>query len=349
MTINGGAASRPGKLWALIAAACILLVTLIGCGGGSSHEHAQRQFTFSGTHPIKVTCTTGQVADIVREVGKPHVQVQHLMHGGTDPHLYEASLDDLRRIRKADIVFYSGLHLEGKMVSILESHARRHACYAVTADLEESRLLGGDANTDGGMAHDPHVWFDVPLWAECVKHVGEVLAEFDAAHAGDYIANATRYAEQLMRLHEEIAEKYRQIPEAQRVLITAHDAFGYLGRRYGLDVRGIQGLSTEAEAGVGDIKASVDVLVERNVKAVFVESSVPERFVHSLIAEARNRGHEVTVGGELYSDGMGQPGSAGETYVGMVRHNAKTIVEALKWASRQSRQPRRRRPWKSTT
>ena len=311
-----------------------ILLAVAGCGSAGSttndpHEHGPKTtlvtHKFTGQHPIKVVCTTGMVADLARNVGGKHVEVESLMGAGVDPHLYKASPGDLSLLSGADVVFYSGLHLEGKMTDIFDKLARKKPAIAVADGIPEERIL-----TAEGAAHDPHVWFDVSLWSQAAGTVSDSLAAFDPPNAEEYKANATAYQARLAKLHEEATTKILTIPKDQRVLVTAHDAFRYFGRAYDIEVRGIQGISTDSEAGVKQINDLVTFLVERKIKAVFVETSVSDQNIRSLLEGAASRRHKVVIGGELFSDAMGNEGTPEGTYEGMVRHNVETIVKALK-------------------
>jgi manganese/zinc/iron transport system substrate-binding protein len=239
-------------------------------------------------------------------------------------------LGDQRRLEEADAVFYNGLHLEGRLTDVLENLGKRKATIAVTDVLvrEHQERLLKPAEFEG--AYDPHVWFDVELWSKCVAPVRDQLAELDPDHAEAYRANAKRYVEQLLELDQECRDQLMTVPSEQRLLVTAHDAFGYFGKAYDVEVHGLQGISTVDEADLANVNRLVELLVDRKIKAVFVESSVPERNVRNLIQGCAARGHEVVKGGELFSDAMGEPGTPEGTYLGMVRHNLRTIVEALK-------------------
>jgi manganese/zinc/iron transport system substrate-binding protein len=271
--------------------------------------------------------TTGMVADSVRNVGAKHVKVTALMGPGTDPHLYKANERDIRLISGADMVFISGLHLEGKLGDVLRAAGKAKPVIAV-ADILDTATLREPPGNPG--AHDPHVWFDVSMWASTLDAVKDALVRQDPEHAADYERNAETYRTQLRELHEWCRQTISTIPESGRVMITAHDAFGYFGRAYAIEVRGIQGISTESEAGVREINDLVDLIVSRGVKAVFVESSVPRKNIEALIEGAKARGGDVRVGGELFSDAMGAEGTPEGTYIGMVRHNVETIVNALR-------------------
>lgn len=278
-------------------------------------------------YPYRAVATTGMVADIVRHVAGDKAEVANLIGEGVDPHLYKPTRNDVVALQEADIVFYSGLLLEGKMTDVLVKLARRgKAVYAVTELLSEKDLLEPPA-LEGH--YDPHVWMDVSAWSRAVEAVSRSLGEFDSSNAAYYTDNAKRYRAELDTLHEYTRRVIASIPEGRRVLVTAHDAFGYFGRAYGIEVRGIQGISTESEAGLEDINRLVDFLVERDVRAVFVETSVAEKNVRALLEGARSKGRTVTIGGGLFSDAMGAPGTYEGTYIGMIDHNATTIARAL--------------------
>ncbi|MDF2627900.1 MAG: transporter permease protein [Symbiobacteriaceae bacterium] len=274
---------------------------------------------------LKVTVTTGMIADIGRNVGGAHVEVTSLMGSGVDPHLYKASEGDIAKLSAAQMIFYNGLHLEGRMADIFVRMAATKPTVPVAEGIDESLLLETSAQTE-----DPHIWFDVSLWMKATEVVRDRLAEHDAAHKADYVKNAEAYLAQLQELDRYAREQLATVPKAQRVMVTAHDAFSYFGRAYDVEVMGLQGISTAAEYGLNDVQRLVDVLVERKIKAVFVESSVPKRSIEALVEGAKAKGHEVVIGGQLFSDAMGAEGTPEGTYVGMVRHNVDTIVGALK-------------------
>ena len=319
--------------------ACVALAMVVtGCGNssGGSGERADAhgrpqggpiavERTYAGAYPIDVVCTTGMVADLARHVGGDKVKVTQIMGDGVDPHLYKASPGDVTRLSAADVIFYSGLHLEGKMGDVFVRMARRKPTFAVTEHLDEATVLDTSEGT-----HDPHVWFDVSLWGQAAGVVRDALSAFDPPNADGYRGRAAAYQKELAKLHEEAKRQIGGIPKERRVLVTAHDAFRYFGRAYDIEVKGIQGISTESEAGVKDVNDLVDFLVRRGVKAVFVETSVSDRNVKALLEGCRARGHTVAVGGELFSDAMGKAGTPEGTYAGMVRHNVETIVKALK-------------------
>jgi len=299
------------------------VLALAGCNGGTAVKQATA--TFSGRYPIQIVATTGMVADLVRNVGGPHVHVTQLMNAGVDPHLYKASPGDIRHLSEKDAVFYSGKHLEGKMADVLENLANTKRSVAVTDGIKDADLL---RNAEGAV--DPHLWFDVALWQQACGRVKDVLCEFDPPHAEDYKQAWQKYDAELTKLHQETKQRLATIEPSRRVLVTAHDAFHYFGRAYSIEVKSIQGISTESEASVKQVNDLVSFIVERQIKAVFVESSVPEKNIKALVEGCASRGHTVVIGGELFSDAMGPEGSPGGTYTGMVRQNVETIVNALK-------------------
>lgn len=275
---------------------------------------------------IKVITTTGMIADAVRNVGKERVEVKALMGPGVDPHMYKASEGDVIRMIDADIIFYNGLHLEGKLAEVLAQLQRRVKTVAVSDGISHQLLL---SHTGFHGNYDPHIWFDVRLWKAGVKIIEESLAELDTVHADFYQQNAEGYMQILSELNEYVYQQAQKIPAEKRVLITAHDAFNYFGRAYGFDVHGLQGLSTVAETGTADIQNLAKFIVEREIPAIFVESSVPPRYIEALQAAVKARGFNVTIGGSLYSDALGTENSSEGTYVGMIRYNIDTIVNAL--------------------
>lgn len=324
LTGLGHGGLRRGWLAGLLAVAVMLLG---GCGDGEPAATGEGEAKGPTAYPYKAAATVGMIADIVRNVAGDKVQVEGIIGEGVDPHLYKPTRSDVVTLSNADIVFYNGLMLEGKMGDVLVRVARQgKPVYAVT----EQILDQGDYVITNETKHfDPHVWMDVSGWIRAVAVVRDALSQFDPENADDYQANAKAYTQKLEQLDAYAKQVIQSIPENQRVLVTAHDAFNYMGRAYGLEVRGIQGLSTESEAGVSDIEQLVDYLATNNIPAVFVETSVADKNVRALVEGAHARGHDVAIGGSLFSDAMGPGGTYEGTYIGMIDHNATTIARAL--------------------
>lgn len=277
---------------------------------------------------LNIVATTTMLADLSKAIGKEHVKVDGLMGPGIDPHLYQASAGDVTLMQNADVVVYNGLHLEGKMGEIFESLTDRGSKVICIEDgLPKDQLLSWENDSS---VHDPHIWFDVSLWKSAAKTVAGQLSEADPEHSADYKKNLEAYTAELEALDTYIKDRIKEIPKEQRVLITAHDAFQYFGKAYGLEVRGLQGISTDAEAGTADVSSLADFITERKIKAIFVESSVPPKTIEALQAAVKSKGFDVTIGGELYSDSLGGVNSGAETYLLTVKANVDTIVGALK-------------------
>jgi len=274
-----------------------------------------------------VVATTSIVGDLVRMIGGNDLQLQTLMGAGVDPHLYKPSAGDVRVMASAQVVVYNGLHLEGKMTEVLAEMGTRGVETVAVGECISPDALLPVAGFDN--LHDPHVWFDVGLWAEAATCLREALVRIDPAHAEDYEIRGRALVIDLERLDVWVRDQVATLPEDRRVLVTAHDAFSYFGRAYGMEVRGLLGVSTAAEAGTADVKALAAFIAERGLPAVFVESSVPPRYVEALIEAVVARGGEVTIGGSLYSDALGSPGGPAGDYFGTVRANVKTIVVAM--------------------
>lgn len=269
----------------------------------------------------------GMVHDIVAQVVGDQGRTVSLMGEGVDPHLYKPTRDDVSRILKADILFYCGLMLEGRMAdTFLKASRAGIPVYPVTERIDEEYLM----EPPGFEGHwDPHVWMDVQAWARCVEVVENALVEKDPAHEAIYRENSRAYRARLAELDEYVRQVISSIPASQRILITAHDAFGYFGRAYGIQVKAPQGISTESEAGVADINALVDFIVGNQIPALFVETTVADKNLRAVIEGAASKGHQLVIGGELFSDAMGEPGTYRGTYIGMIDHNATTIARAL--------------------
>ena len=300
--------------------ASFLLAACSPSAGGSELPITERT--------INVVTTTGMIADVVKNVGGDRVQVTALMGPGVDPHLYKASEGDVLRLQEADVIFYNGLHLEAQMGDVLERLNDFGIKTVAVTDKIDRALLESPPEFQGN--YDPHVWFDVTLWMKAVEQVSETLVEMDPDSGSSYEANAQAYLTELEILHQYVPDQADTIPAEQRILITAHDAFNYFGGAYGFEVRGLQGISTEAQAGTADVQALASFIVEKHIPAIFVESSVPQRNVEAVQAAVQAQGFEVKIGGSLFSDAMGDAGTPEGSYVGMVRHNVNTIVEALR-------------------
>ncbi|PTB82136.1 manganese transporter [Alloalcanivorax venustensis] len=274
-----------------------------------------------------VVATTGQIADAIKEISGDHLQVSALMGPGVDPHLYKATQSDLSKLDKAEVIFYNGLHLEGQMLDIFEQMAKDKTVLAVGETLDEKQLLASDTDA---MLHDPHIWFDIELWKGVVKAISTQLQEEYPEFKADFQTNEAAYLKKLDDLQSYAEKRVNEIPQQQRILVTAHDAFNYFGRSQGFEVRGLQGLSTDSEYGVKDVQEMVDFLVENKIKALFIESSVSDKAMKAVIEGAKEKGHDIVIGGELFSDAMGAEGTTEGTYIGMYQHNIDTIVDALK-------------------
>lgn len=299
---------------------CLMTVMMItGC------QKAEQKKT---SDTLNIVATTTMLADLSRVIGGEHVNVDGLMGPGIDPHLYQASAGDVTLMQNADVVVYNGLHLEGKMGEIFQSLTDRGSTVICIEDgLPKDQLLSWE---DDSSVHDPHIWFQVSLWKSAAKTVADRLSEADPSHAQAYKKNLEAYTLELEKLDTYIRDRINEIPKDQRVLITAHDAFQYFGKAYGLEVRGLQGISTDAEAGTADVSTLADFITKRKIKAVFVESSVPPKTIEALQAAVKSKGFDVAIGGELYSDSLGGKNSGAETYLLIVKANVDTIVGALK-------------------
>jgi manganese/zinc/iron transport system substrate-binding protein len=300
------------------------LAALLAAGGCSEAGSGPRR-----EGPLRVVTTIGMIADGAQRIAGPHAEVVALMGPGIDPHLYKASEGDVRRLTEADLILYNGLHLEGKMGDVLVKLARSRPVVAVSEAVPEGELR--EPPELAGL-YDPHLWFDVRLWSRTVEPMVEALVELLPEHAEELRARGEAWRLELLELDRWVEARIGEIPREQRVLVTAHDAFGYFGRRYGIEVVGLQGISTLAEASLQDMERVIDLVASRRIPAIFVESSVPPRSIEAVQAATARRGHRVAIGGELFSDAMGPAGTPEGTYPGMVRHNVDTIVEGLKGA-----------------
>lgn len=283
--------------------------------------------TSAQDEPINVVATTGMIADIVQNVGGEKVEVHQLMGAGVDPHLYRATDSDVDLLLEAEIIFYNGLNLEARLTDIFEQIGEERPVVAVAEVIPEENLLIWPAYNN---ASDPHVWMDVELWMMATEAVRDGLVAFDPDNEVEYVENAEAYLEELEELNTYAEEQIASIPEEQRVLVTAHDAFQYFGLAYGIEVFAPQGISTETEAGIADIRRIIELIEERQIPAIFVETSVPPDVVEAIIAGVEDAGQALSIGGSLYSDAMGEPDTEEGTYIGMIRHNVDTVVTALR-------------------
>lgn len=282
----------------------------------------------SSNGKLNIVITTTMITDLVNNIGGDKINVQGLMGSGVDPHLYKASEGDVSKLANADLIFYGGLHLEGKLVEVFEKMERQHIkTIAVSDALDVKSLIGSEYFASN---YDPHIWFDVKNWELITTYVADQLSEADPENREFYQENGQKYLEKLKVLDADIKSIINTLPENKRILVTAHDAFNYFGQAYGFQVVGLQGLSTATEAGVQDVQNLAGFIIDNKVKAIFVESSVPKRTIEALQAAVNSKGHNVAIGGTLYSDALGNAGTDEGTYIGMFKYNVTTIVNALK-------------------
>jgi manganese/zinc/iron transport system substrate-binding protein len=273
-----------------------------------------------------VVVTTSMLTDLVKNIGGDLIDLQGLMGAGVDPHLYKASEGDISKLFNADVIFYNGLHLEGKLVAVFEKMETQKTTVALGEFLAKEGLIGSDYFASN---YDPHVWFNIQYFKEFSDKVTSVLSEEDPKNAASFTANNLAFQQKLDLLHTAVVNTIATLAPEKRVLVTAHDAFNYFGKAYGFKVVGLQGLSTATEAGVQDVQKLSEYIIANKVKAIFIESSVPRRTIEALEAAVLSKGHQVSIGGSLYSDALGDGGSVEGTYVGMFLYNVKTIVNAL--------------------
>jgi manganese/zinc/iron transport system substrate-binding protein len=277
---------------------------------------------------LNVVTTTSMITDLVQHIGGDYINVQGLMGSGVDPHLYKASEGDVTKLVEANVIFYNGLHLEGKLVEVFEKMgSATKTPIALGEELDKNTLIGSDYFASN---YDPHVWFNIEYFKQFATKVAKVLSEKNPENADNFKANKIKYLAQLDALQTKIKATIKTLPKEKRILVTAHDAFNYFGKAYDFEVVGLQGLSTATEAGVQDVQKLSAFIIEKDIKAVFVESSVPKRTIEALQAAVKSKGHEVEIGGTLYSDALGTAGTPEGTYVGMFEYNVNTIVNALK-------------------
>lgn len=316
-------APRPARRDLLRAAA--LLALPMGLWSGAARAQPAGPQPAPGARPV--LATTAMIGDLARRIGGPRIALEVLMGEGVDPHLYKPTRGDIAKLLRAELVLYNGLLLEGQMTDAFQRVARAGKAVVAVADALPPDALLSPEGASGH--HDPHVWMDPRAWAEVAGVIADSLTRLEPAGAAEFAANLATLRAELAALDAWAESAIASIPARQRVLVTAHDAFNYFSRRYGLEVMGIQGLSTESEAGLRRLQELVDLLVARNIPAVFVESSVSDRNVRALVEGAAALGHRVVIGGSLYSDAMGAPGTYEGTYPGMIDHNVTTMVRAL--------------------
>ncbi|MDG1714009.1 zinc ABC transporter substrate-binding protein [Lacinutrix sp.] len=296
----------------------VITILLFNCKNNTKQENGK----------LNIVTTTTMITDLVKNIGGDLVNVQGLMGSGVDPHLYKASEGDVTKLVNADIIFYNGLHLEGKLVEVFEKMgSKTKTPIALGAILDKSQLIGSDYFASN---YDPHVWFNIDFFKQFAKKVTVVLSEKDPENAVYFIKNETQFLRKLDELQAKVKTNIATLPKEKRILVTAHDAFNYFGKNYGFNVVGLQGLSTATEAGVQDVQKLAAFIKENKVKAIFVESSVPKRTIEALQAAVKSKGHDVIIGGTLFSDALGNAGTIEGSYIGMFEDNVNTIVNALK-------------------
>jgi manganese/zinc/iron transport system substrate-binding protein len=276
---------------------------------------------------LKVVTTTSMLTDLIKNIGGDLIEVNGLMGAGVDPHLYKASEGDVTKLYQADVIFYNGLHLEGKLVEVFEKMGSKKMTVSLGESLDKNELIGSEYFASN---YDPHVWFNIQFFKQFGDKVAETLATNDTLNAEKFRENNALYQKKLDELEAEVRATIETLPKEKRILVTAHDAFNYFGKQYDFNVVGLQGISTATEAGVQDVRRLSQFIIENKVKAIFIESSVPRRTIEALQEAVLSKNHEVVIGGSLYSDALGNSGTVEGTYVGMFRANVKTIVDALK-------------------
>ena len=295
----------------------LLSIFLIGCKDPKARDGK-----------FHIVTTTSMITDLVKNIGGDQVEVEGLMGAGVDPHLYKASEGDVSKLATADMILYNGLHLEGKLVEVFEKMQKQKINTVAISDALDKKDLIGSSHFASN--YDPHIWFDVENWEKITLYIAEKLSEAQPENKAIFTANAQKYLQELKTLKQELTAEIATLPEDQRRLVTAHDAFNYFGKAFKFEVVGLQGLSTATEAGVQDVQKTAAYIIDHKVKSVFIESSVPRRTVEALQAAVNSKNHQVKIGGTLFSDALGNPGSPEGTYIGMFKYNVHTIVEALK-------------------
>lgn len=302
-----------------IAYSLVFLLMLVCCTGNQKETTTKLKIVSVGT--------TGMIADAVSNIVGDKAEVTALMGPGVDPHLYKVTQGDLQKLQQADVIFYNGLHLEGKMSEVLEKLSSKKKVIAFGDGIANEKLRLLD---EKNKVYDPHIWFNITLWKEAVVYASQELQKTDTTNRSVYASNTAAYCNQLDSLNNWVKNTISTIPKNSRVLITAHDAFGYFGDAYGIEVNALQGISTVSDYGLSEVTSLVNLIVSRKIKAIFIETSVSDKSINAVIEGCKSKGHKVTIGGTLFSDAMGNPGTAEGTYIGMVKANVNTIVSQLK-------------------
>ncbi|MDO6744275.1 zinc ABC transporter substrate-binding protein [Tenacibaculum soleae] len=296
----------------------LIILLVVSCGKKAKNKNGK----------LKVVTTTTMITDLVKNIGGDKLEVKGLMGAGVDPHLYKASEGDVSKLFNADVVIYNGLHLEGKLEEVFEKMQHQNKKTIIVSDIiNKNDLISSELFASN---YDPHIWFDINNWRKITLYVAEKLAEIDTKNAAFYQQNGKGYLDKLVALNKEVESKINELPIEKRILVTAHDAFNYFGNQHQFKVVGLQGLSTATEAGVQDVQKLARFIIDNNVKAIFVESSVPKRTIEALQEAVKSKNQEVLIGGTLYSDALGNAGTEEGTYIGMYKANVNTIVNALK-------------------
>ena len=308
---------------------CLLGLLLLILAGGCHKEKSEN--AASAKHKtekkLNVVATIGMITDIVNNVGGDRIDVTGIIGEGVDPHLYKPTARDTKQLLDADIIFYNGLHLEVRITgTVLDKMKDKTKAVAVTDGIDRSRLREASEFIGG---YDPHVWHDVSLWMKATERVRDTLAHTDPKNSNHYHANAKNYLATLQILHDDMQKLAAQVPTKRRVLVTTHDAFGYLGKAYGFEVRGLMGINTENEVGIADVRDLAEFIIKRKISTMFVETSAAPQGIHAVQAAVKAKGFNVKIGGSLYADAMGTPGTIEGTYIGMMRYNINTIVNSL--------------------
>lgn len=319
---------KKGKVVTMFVGIGLLIgLVLSGCSKNQDVSNTSESTT---KDTIQIVVTIAQIGEPMEMIGGERVEVKSLMGPGVDPHLYEATQGDITTLQNADIILYNGLHLEGNMGEIFTKLSETKPTFALGESLDQAMLL-----TDDEGAIDPHIWFDLDLWKAALENATEELIKYSPEDEDYFEKNKQSYFSQIDDIKADAIEKLSSIPQEKRVLVTAHDAFGYFGQMFNIEVVGLQGLSTEDEVGLSDIQSTIDLLVEKQVPSVFVESSINQNSIQAVIEGAKKAGLDVSLGGELFSDAMGEAGTNEGSYLGMYEHNVDTIYHALKGGDEQ--------------